>query len=75
MTTNLPNTGKKPWYTSKTVWFNIFVLLLTLVLYVLEGITKGDVKLPGGIDPEWLLFLQGIGNLILRFMTMKALRR
>jgi hypothetical protein len=74
MASNLPPSAPvKVWWKSKTVWFNTAMLILFVLLYVLDGITAGEVQLPGGIDPEWIIFLQGVVNLILRFASTKAL--
>lgn len=65
----MPNS--KPWYQSKTVIFNGVVLLLTIALYVLQGISSGQLTLP--VSPEIVALLIGIVNLVLRFFTDKPI--
>lgn len=57
----------KEWYESKTVWINGVVLVLSVVLYVLEGAVGGALSLP--LPTELLLFLLALVNLVLRFVT------
>lgn len=59
----------KPWYCSKTLWFNAIVLALAAAetqLKVLEGV------LPGGLY-AWLAFVLPVGNAALRFITSTAI--
>lgn len=58
----------KPWYRSRTLWFNAIVLALAAAeqqLGVLQGV------LPGGLY-AWLAFVLPIGNAVLRFITTTA---
>ena len=55
----------KPWYKSRTLWFNALALALAaaeLQLKVLQGV------LPGGVY-AWLAFVLPVGNAALRFVT------
>lgn len=61
----------KPWYESKTVWFNAVVMALSVVIYLLEGASGGAIDL--GIPPEMVALGLGIANLVLRFVTVEAL--
>jgi len=54
----------KPWFTSKTLWFNV----ITIALGSLEIITK---TYP--IDPGILAIIMGLGNVILRFISGNAI--
>lgn len=62
----------KPWYTSKTVWVNLILVILSIAAYVLQGIGSGD--LPVNIDGEVVLFFSGVVNLFLRFMSNQGLK-
>jgi hypothetical protein len=58
----------KPWYLSKTLWFNAICLALAAAetqLKVLQGV------LPGGVY-AWLAFVLPVGNAALRFVTSTA---
>lgn len=55
----------KPWWKSKTLWFNAVVLMLAAAesqLNVLQG------ALPGGLF-AWLAFVLPVVNAALRFIT------
>ena len=55
----------KPWYRSRTLWFNAIALALAaaeLQLNVLRGV------LPGGVY-AWLAFVLPVGNAALRLIT------
>ena len=55
----------KPWYKSRTLWFNALALALAaaeLQLNVLRGV------LPGGVY-AWLAFVLPVGNAALRLIT------
>jgi hypothetical protein len=59
----------KRWYRSKTIWFNLIILMLAAAetqLNVLQGI------LPGGLY-AWLAFVLPVGNAGLRFISTTAL--
>lgn len=59
----------KRWYRSRTLWFNLIVLMLAAAetqLQVLQGV------LPGGLY-AWLAFVMPIGNAALRFITTTAI--
>lgn len=59
----------KPFWQSKTLWFNLLIVLL----FVIDGIQAGQILSDYNIDPEVLLFLSGLGNLVLRFTTSRPL--
>ena len=65
-------TEAKPWYTSRTVWFNAIILILTVALYVLQGAMSGAISLP--VSTEVLVFITGVVNLVLRFVTSQPLK-
>jgi hypothetical protein len=61
--------NSKRWYRSKTLWFNLVVLMLAAAesqLNVLQTV------LPGGLY-AWLAFVLPVGNAALRFITTTAL--
>lgn len=55
----------KKWYKSRTLWFN----LVTLLLGVTEVVT-GVYAIPG----DYLLLVNGVGNVLLRFLTTEPIR-
>ena len=58
----------KPWWKSKTLWFNALCLVLAAAeaqLSVLKDV------LPGGVY-AWLAFAMPVGNAVLRFLTSTA---
>jgi hypothetical protein len=66
---NVPTVNGKPWYTSKTLWFNGLVLVL--------GAAEMNFKLleqhiPGSVFTV-LAFVLSVGNVLLRFITTTAL--
>jgi hypothetical protein len=59
---------KKPWYRSRTLWFNALCLALAAAeaqVNVLQGV------LPGGVY-AWLAFVLPVGNAVLRMITSTA---
>lgn len=50
----------KNWWKSKTLWFNFVVL----VIGVVEVVTQVYV-----IPPDVLVLVDGVGNVLLRFLT------
>lgn len=53
----------KPWYESKTIWANLLVTLAAILLLASEQLN---------LSPEatqWLLFLAGVANILLRTVT------
>jgi hypothetical protein len=59
----------KPWYLSRTLWFNLLVLMLAAAEAQI-GMLK-DV-LPGGLF-AWLAFGLPVGNAALRFISTTAI--
>lgn len=62
----------KPWYKSKTVWFNV----ATVVAAVLTGIESMLNVLAPVVSPvvmPWILFGVGLANLVLRTITTEGL--
>lgn len=69
MNAAVPTVNGKPWYTSKTLWFNGLVLVL--------GAAEMNFKLleqhiPGSVFTV-LAFVLSVGNVLLRFITTTAL--
>lgn len=61
----------KPWYLSRTLWFNAICLALAAAeaqLNVLQG------YLPGGVY-AWLAFVLPVGNAALRLITTTAVSK
>lgn len=54
----------KKWYKSKVIWWNI----ITIVLGIVEVYNKSYP-----IPAEVLSFVNGIGNMVLRFLTTKGI--
>jgi len=59
----------KPWYRSKTLWFNAIVLALAAAEAQLNVLQSA---LPGGLY-AWLAFVLPVGNAALRFITTSAI--
>lgn len=59
----------KPWYTSKTLWFNVIMTILD-VLAVLQGsaLLENQPEVLAGLSA-----LHGAGNVALRFVTTKPI--
>jgi len=53
----------KPIWKSKTIWFNLITLALG-VLEILNGVYM--------VDAQQLLLVNGVGNLLLRYVTDTA---
>ena len=67
---NLIITEKKPWYTSKTLWFVVFVEALTVLeasFNLLQPYLQGNVY-------AYLLVLLGVGVKVLRVITTQGLK-
>lgn len=54
----------KPWYTSKTVWANVIVVVVAILAYL--GAQPN--LLPAEFAP-WVLAGVGVLNIVLRFLT------
>ena len=66
---NLIITEKKPWYKSKTIWFNIIVAMLAALeasSAMIQPFVKGDVY-------GYALLILTIGNAGLRIITTQGL--
>lgn len=64
----------KPWYKSKTLWFNLAFLVLTLILVVARFFGYGDFE-PGVEWQEIVAVVGSVINLILRYATKKPISR
>jgi len=53
----------KPIWKSKTIWFNVITLTLG-ILEVINGVYL--------VDTQQLLLINGVGNLLLRYVTNTA---
>lgn len=63
-------TEKKPWYTSKTLWFVVFVEALTILeasFSLLQPYLQGNVY-------AYLLVLLSVGVKVLRVITTQGLK-
>jgi hypothetical protein len=58
----------KRWWTSKTVWANVLVVVLGVLQTVQEWLSAGDVS-PAGVT----LLLIGLTNVFLRFVTTEGI--
>lgn len=66
---NLPDESPvvvKPWYLSKTVWFNLISFVILVVGILIDNATQ--LELPP-LALAWLGVLVTIGNAYLRFQT------
>lgn len=66
---DLPNVSPvivKPWYLSKTVWFNVVSFVILTVGIILDNATALDLP---PLALAWLGVLVTIGNAFLRFQT------
>lgn len=63
----------KFWYESRTLWVNAIILILTVAVYVLEGITAGEIDIP--LDPEVVVVFVTVANAVLRLLTRQPLRK
>jgi hypothetical protein len=59
----------KRWYRSKTIWFNLIILMLAAAETQLNVLEK---VLPGGLY-AWLAFVLPVGNAALRFVSTTVL--
>lgn len=57
----------KPWYESKSVWFNALTIASVVLVFLIQQQDAG--LLPFVIDAKWIVFGQGAINLILRFVS------
>lgn len=63
----------KSWYESRTLWVNAIILIITVAVYVLEGITAGEIDIP--LDPEVVVVFVTVANAVLRLLTRQPLRK
>ena len=63
----------KPWYASRTIWFNAILMIVGVVVYVLQGIQTGQLQAPWVIDEATLTFWIGVLNMVLRFVTTQPI--
>lgn len=57
----------KPWYESKTVWVNALTMAAALLMFLTASQEAG--QLPFSLDSRWVIFILGLINFALRFMT------
>lgn len=57
----------KPWYMSKTIWWNVGTIVLAILGFLM--VTQASGGLPFDIDGRWLVLISGIINIILRFVS------
>jgi len=61
----------KPWYRSKTLWFNVLVILIAAAEYFLgRPFTNGNPAVK-----EAFMAVAAIGNLVLRLVTGQPVSR
>ena len=60
----------KPWYASKTVWFNSFVTVMAGLPALMPTIR--DFVTPAMMN--WLMFAVGVINLFLRGLTSESIK-
>lgn len=57
----------KVWYESKVLWFNALTIIAVVIAFLMQQQAAGT--LPFNLSPEWVVFIQAVINLILRFVT------
>jgi hypothetical protein len=60
-------TDPKPFWQSRTVWFNALTIALAIIGFLM--VTQSTSGLPLDLDPKWLVIASGIINILLRFLT------
>lgn len=62
MTMTKPDTASpKPFWQSKTFWLNVVTIVLAILTITEPGLI--------GIDPKMLLWITGVLNIVVRFLT------
>lgn len=61
----------KPWWESKTLWFNGLTMAAALLVLIMEMSTAGTLPFP--IDARWIVFAQALINFTLRFISNSPL--
>jgi hypothetical protein len=61
--------NSKPWYCSRTLWFNLVILMLATAESQLNVLKDA---IPGGLY-AWLAFVLPVGNGVLRFISTTAI--
>lgn len=57
----------KPFWQSKTIWINALTILGAFLLFLMGSSEAGQLPFP--LDLRWVVFIQGVINLALRFLT------
>lgn len=57
----------KNWWESKVVWINALTMLAALLMFLSTSQAAGE--LPFDLDSRWVIFLLGLINFALRFVT------
>lgn len=63
----------KPFWESRTVWFNALTMVAALLVLLMEMSAAGT--LPFSVDARWIVLGQAIINLVLRFVSNQPLTR
>ncbi len=58
----------KPWYESKMIWVNAITMAAALLMFLNTAQTAGE--LPFNLDSRWVIFILGLLNFILRWITV-----
>lgn len=61
----------KPWYTSKTLWWNVLTIVLAILGFLMTTAAQGG--LPFHIDTRYLVLVAGVVNILLRCVTTQPL--
>lgn len=61
----------KPWYTSKTIIVNGVTILIAVLVWIADA--NNAALLPFAFEPELVVTLLAIANVILRFITSQPI--
>lgn len=62
----------KPWYASKTLWFNLASAALAAVILVEDYLRASFLPVSDGLRP-WLIMVLAIANIFLRYATSQPI--
>lgn len=57
----------KKWYVSKTIWINVITMAAALLMFLNTAQAAGE--LPFNLDSRWVIFILGLLNFGLRWIT------
>jgi hypothetical protein len=63
----------KPWFTSRTVWFNIGAAIVTFVVAMAQAISGQVVEIDPTVQATAVALFVSVVNVILRFVTREGI--